>query len=68
VAPSVAAIRDALARVMPEPRLLEVAATTGEGIGAWLAWLDVQRARSLAAPRPATALRRRPAQGLLRQP
>jgi hydrogenase nickel incorporation protein HypB len=58
---SVAAIRDALARVMPEPRLLEVAATTGEGIGAWLAWLDEQRARVRAAPRPPTPVRCRPA-------
>ncbi len=36
----VGAIRDALARVMPEPRLLPVSARTGEGIDTWLEWMD----------------------------
>jgi hydrogenase nickel incorporation protein HypB len=32
-------IRDALARVMPTPRMLVVSATTGEGMEAWVHWL-----------------------------
>jgi hydrogenase nickel incorporation protein HypB len=40
---SVAAIEDALGRVMPSPRLLSVSARTGEGVGAWLAWLEERR-------------------------
>jgi hydrogenase nickel incorporation protein HypB len=39
----VAAIEDALARVMPEPRLFPVSAKTGEGIDRWLAWLLAAR-------------------------
>ena len=39
----VAAIRDGLARVMPEPRLIAVSGKTGEGIGEWLAWLETRR-------------------------
>jgi hydrogenase nickel incorporation protein HypB len=39
----VAAIRDGLSRVMPEPRLIAVSAKTGEGMGEWLAWLESQR-------------------------
>jgi hydrogenase nickel incorporation protein HypB len=39
----VAAIRDGLARVMPEPRLIAVSGKTGEGIGEWLAWLEARR-------------------------
>jgi hydrogenase nickel incorporation protein HypB len=38
-----AAIHDALARVMPSPRVIEVSAKTGLGIDAWLAWLDARR-------------------------
>jgi hydrogenase nickel incorporation protein HypB len=37
------AIREALAAVMPEPLMLPLAASTGEGIDAWLAWLDAKR-------------------------
>jgi hydrogenase nickel incorporation protein HypB len=37
------AIRDALSRVMPEPRLIAVSGKTGQGIGEWLAWLEAQR-------------------------
>jgi hydrogenase nickel incorporation protein HypB len=37
-------IRDALARVNPEPRLLLVSATSGEGLDAWVAWLRERRA------------------------
>lgn len=38
-----AAIHDALAHVMPEPRVIAVSGKTGEGIDAWLAWLDARR-------------------------
>jgi hydrogenase nickel incorporation protein HypB len=37
---STEAIADALTRVMPEPRLIPVSARTGEGLDAWLAWLE----------------------------
>jgi hydrogenase nickel incorporation protein HypB len=33
-------IRDGLARVMPEPRLIELSAATGAGFDAWLDWLE----------------------------
>jgi hydrogenase nickel incorporation protein HypB len=48
---SMAALEDALGRVMPVPQMLPVSARTGEGIGEWLAWLEAQRpeAISLAA-------------------
>ena len=36
----VAKLEDALARTMPNPRLLKVSARTGEGMAAWTAWLD----------------------------
>ncbi len=36
---SLAAIEDALARTMPQPRFIPVSATTGEGIEAWVEWL-----------------------------
>jgi len=49
-----AALEDALARTMPEPKLLKVSAKTGEGIDAWLAWLDALR-ETTAAARAATA-------------
>jgi len=39
----VAAVEDALARVMPEASLLKVSAKTGEGIDAWLQWLEDRR-------------------------
>jgi hydrogenase nickel incorporation protein HypB len=51
-----AALRDALARVMPEPRVIEVSGQTGEGIDAWIAWLEARRpiggraVAALAAP------------------
>jgi len=38
-----AALEDALARVMPRPRLIALSARTGEGIGEWTAWLGEQR-------------------------
>jgi hydrogenase nickel incorporation protein HypB len=39
----VGAIRDALSRVMPEPRLIAVSGKTGAGLGEWLAWLEARR-------------------------
>jgi hydrogenase nickel incorporation protein HypB len=32
-------IADALARVMPSPKMLPLSARTGEGMRAWLSWL-----------------------------
>jgi len=43
-------IRDALARVMPRPRLLVLSAETGAGLEDWLAWLE-NRAEHLGAAR-----------------
>jgi hydrogenase nickel incorporation protein HypB len=37
------ALRDALARVMPKPDLIPFSARTGEGLDAWLAWLEAKR-------------------------
>jgi hydrogenase nickel incorporation protein HypB len=39
-----ARIADALSRVMPEPRLIQVSAVTGQGIDQWTAWLEQHRA------------------------
>ena len=39
----VPAVREALTRVMPRANVIEVSAKTGEGIQAWLAWLDERR-------------------------
>jgi hydrogenase nickel incorporation protein HypB len=39
----VEAIHDALARVMPRPRVLPFSAVTGEGIERWIAWLRERR-------------------------
>jgi hydrogenase nickel incorporation protein HypB len=63
---SVDAFRDALARVMPVPRLLEVSATRGVGLAPWLAWLDQQ-----LAARPGPSLVRTdpgPSMGTVRLP
>jgi hydrogenase nickel incorporation protein HypB len=35
----IARIHDALGRVAPEARVIEVSATRGEGLDAWLAWV-----------------------------
>ncbi len=48
---SVAAITDALAQVMPEPRMIAVSSRTATGIDAWTAWLEAQRHRTSARPR-----------------
>jgi hydrogenase nickel incorporation protein HypB len=37
-------IRDALGHVMPEPRMLVVSATSGEGLESWASWLRARRA------------------------
>src|SRR3954471_2335901 len=37
-------LEDALRRVMPKPRFLTLSARTGEGLAAWLGWLEEQRA------------------------
>jgi hydrogenase nickel incorporation protein HypB len=39
----VAAIRAALERVMPVPRMLAVSGKTGQGIAEWTAWLEARR-------------------------
>jgi hydrogenase nickel incorporation protein HypB len=46
------AIRDGLARVMPRPACLVVSARTGEGIDAWLDWLETRRAAARRTPVP----------------
>jgi len=43
-------IRENLARVAPEPRMLVVSASTGEGLDAWTDWLGAERAK---LPKPA---------------
>ena len=47
---SVAAIADALAQVMPEPRMIAASARTGTGIDVWTEWLESQRHPSSARP------------------
>jgi hydrogenase nickel incorporation protein HypB len=44
----VAAVEDAIARVMPGASLLKVSARTGEGIDAWLQWLENRRPAPVA--------------------
>jgi hydrogenase nickel incorporation protein HypB len=36
-------LRDALSRVMPDPKVIEVSARTGQGMDAWKAWLEARR-------------------------
>jgi hydrogenase nickel incorporation protein HypB len=51
-------IRDALARVMPEPRLIELSAATGAGFEAWLDWLEGLRpAAAQESPRRSSSAR-----------
>jgi hydrogenase nickel incorporation protein HypB len=38
-----AKVHDALSRVMPAPRVLEVSAKSGEGLDGWIAWLEELR-------------------------
>ena len=44
----VEAIEDALARTMPEPRVIRTSAVTGEGIGEWIEWLEGRGATAAA--------------------
>jgi hydrogenase nickel incorporation protein HypB len=46
---SVAAIAAHLDRVMPQPAFLALSAETGDGMDAWLAWLDARRTAVRAA-------------------
>ena len=50
----VEAIEDGLARTMPTAAMIQVSAKTGEGIDAWLAWLE-QHQQALAVARPQEA-------------
>jgi hydrogenase nickel incorporation protein HypB len=52
---SLASIRDALARVMPDPVAFAVSARTGEGLEQWFDWVagQVTRQRSQAVRGPA---------------
>src|SRR5512143_3157530 len=43
------AVVDALSRVMPRPDMLRVSARSGEGIPAWIAWLEARRAAQAQA-------------------
>ena len=52
----VAAVEDALSRVMPRAAMLKVSARTGEGIDQWIAWLNERRP---ARPSDRTAHRHR---------
>jgi hydrogenase nickel incorporation protein HypB len=38
-----AALEDALARTMPEPRVIRLSGLTGEGVGEWVEWLEAKR-------------------------
>ncbi len=46
---SLAAIEDALSRVMPSPRLIPFSARTGAGVDAWLDWLEQRRLTAVLA-------------------
>jgi len=46
----VAAVEDAVARVMPEANMLKVSAKTGEGIDTWLRWLEERRPAPVERP------------------
>ncbi len=52
---SLEALEDALARTMPDPRVIRVSATTGEGIAEWVEWLAQRRPAAVAGRRPAAA-------------
>lgn len=47
----VAALKDALSRVMPDPEVIAVSARTGEGVDALHAWLEARRRTSRRGPR-----------------
>jgi hydrogenase nickel incorporation protein HypB len=41
-------IEDALARTMPDPQVIRVSAQSGEGMSAWLEWLEMQSKKETA--------------------
>ncbi|HEU4887345.1 MAG TPA: hydrogenase nickel incorporation protein HypB [Thermoanaerobaculia bacterium] len=45
---NVSAILDALARVMPDPRLIAISPLTGQGVADWITWLTMSREAMLA--------------------
>ncbi len=49
------AVEDGLARVMPGAKMLKVSAKTGEGIDAWLHWLEERRPAAVERPPQAHA-------------
>jgi hydrogenase nickel incorporation protein HypB len=49
---SIAAIADSLQRVMPRPRFIEVSATEGTGLEAWVQWLEARRDEVRRGPKP----------------
>jgi len=51
----VASVEDALARVMPGAKMLKVSAKTGDGIDAWLQWLEERRPAAVERPPEAHA-------------
>jgi hydrogenase nickel incorporation protein HypB len=46
-------IEEGLARVMPKPELIRVSAKTGEGVEAWIRWLEARRAATSGPGAPA---------------
>jgi hydrogenase nickel incorporation protein HypB len=57
----VEAVLDALARVMPQPDVLQVSARTGDGVAGWIAWLEGRRAaQTRSTPPPAHPHHRHP--------
>ena len=46
---NIAALMDALERVMPEPQMILLSAKTGEGMADWLSWLDQRRPENVRA-------------------
>lgn len=53
------AVAGALARVMPEPRMLAVSSRTGEGIEEWAAWLEAEKKKVRLAAAPHVGSRRK---------
>ena len=46
---NVAAILEALGRVMPDPRVIAISPLTGEGVADWMRWLIQRRDAMLAS-------------------
>jgi hydrogenase nickel incorporation protein HypB len=49
-------IRESLACVMPDPRVIDVSARTGQGIESWIQWLRDHEPRDVAAARAQEAV------------